>query len=103
MNNTPHRRLSMSLVLGAVCPTYWPTSRRGGSDHMTFSQIAEAVEDLRHPLRHGGLAGARASSERPMQARAVLGSSSCWRAWSTSSRAAISRMRVFTGVGPISS
>ena len=44
-----------------------------GGDHMTFSQIAEAVEDLRHPLRHGGLAGTRASGEGHVQARRRAG------------------------------
>ena len=69
MNSTPPiARLSTSLVFGAVCPTYWPTrSSRVTATRCPRLKVAQPVQQLGHPQRHRGLAGARVAGEAHVQ------------------------------------
>src|ERR1035437_8918359 len=105
MNSTPpSARLTTSLVLGAVCPTYWPTrSSRVTETRWPFSM---------YPRRCRMLAIRRATVVFPVPGLPVrlmcsVGCSEprsiCSRSRSITSSAAISRIRRLTGAIPIRS
>ena len=75
MNSTPPiARFSISLVLGAVWPMYWPTrSSRVTDDQMPFADEAQPMQDASHAQRDGRLAGARIAGERHVQRRCAGG------------------------------
>ena len=96
MNSTPPIAFfSTSLVFGAVWPIYWPTrSSRVTDDQVAVADVAELVQDRGHPQRHRGLAGAGIAGEGHVQRRRLPAASPIrLRSRSTSSSAAISRMR----------
>ena len=41
----------------------------GSGHHVSLADVAEAMQDLRHPLGHGGLTGARPAGKGHMEAR----------------------------------
>ena len=67
--HTPHRLLQhLPGLRRRVADVLTHQIVAGGGHHVALAHVTEAVEDLRHPLGHRGLAGARVAGERHVQA-----------------------------------